>query len=86
MISRWRADGYQVKLWYRSLASEEEAIARVALRVRQGGHDIPLNVIRRRFAASLKNFHETYRRRVDFWQWFDNSGPLPRLREEGRNP
>ena len=86
MISRWRADGYQVKLLYLSLASEEEAIARVALRVRQGGHDIPLNVIRRRFAASRKNFHETYRRRVDFWQWFDNSGPLPRLREEGRNP
>ena len=68
------------------MASEEEAIARVALRVRQGGHNIPVDVIRRRFTASLKNFHEIYRQRVDYWQWFDNSGTVPRLREEGRNP
>ena len=86
MIPRWRSTGYQVKLLYLSLASEEEAIARVALRVRQGGHNIPLDVIRRRFTGSLKNFHEIYRPRVDYWQWFDNSGPVPRLREEGRNP
>ncbi len=86
MIPKWRSAGYQVKLLYLSLASEEEAIARVALRVRQGGHNIPVDVIRRRFAGSLKNFHEIYRQRVDYWQWFDNSGTVPRLREEGRNP
>lgn len=86
MIPRWRSAGYQVKLLYLSLASVEEAIARVALRVRQGGHDIPIDVIRRRFVASLKNFHGIYRLRVDYWQWFDNSGAVPRLREEGRNP
>ena len=58
----------------------------MAMRVRQGGHDIPIATIRRRFVAGLKNFREVYQARVDFWQWFDNSGPAPQLREEGGNP
>lgn len=82
-IDRWRADGYVVKLIFLSLAAPEEAIARVAMRVRQGGHDIPADTIRRRFASGLIHFHETYRRRVDFWQLFDNSGAIPLLLEEG---
>lgn len=40
MIPTWRSAGYRVKLLFMSLASEEEAIARVAMRVRQGGHNI----------------------------------------------
>ena len=83
MIPRWRAAGYRVKLLYLSLASEEEAIARVAMRVRQGGHNIPVDVIRRRFVSSLKNFQDVYRLRVDYWQWFDNSGPRPQMMDEG---
>jgi len=34
----------------------------------------------------MKNFRDVYRSRVDFWQWFDNSGPAPQLKEEGGNP
>jgi len=86
MIPAWRSAGYRVKLLFLSLASEEEAIARVAMRVRQGGHNIPPEVIRRRFVSGVKNFYDVYRSRVDFWQWFDNSGPAPLLREEGGNP
>jgi len=58
---------------------------RVATRVRQGGHDVAPDVIRRRFATGLRNFQQVYRHRVDDWQWFDNSGPIPRLLEEGSN-
>jgi predicted ABC-type ATPase len=68
-----------------SLTSAEEAIARVALRVRQGGHDVAEEVIRRRFAAGMRNFLEIYRDRVDDWQWFDNSGETPRLLDEKTN-
>lgn len=85
MIPVWRSAGYRVKLLFLSLTSEEEAMARVAMRVRQGGHNIPPEVIRRRFVNGLKNFQDVYRTRVDFWQWFDNSGPVPLLREEGGN-
>lgn len=84
-IERWRADGYRVKLIFLALGSTGEAIARVAMRVRQGGHDVASDVIRRRFAAGMRNFLELYRQRVDVWQWYDNSGSRPRLLEEGAN-
>ena len=84
-IKQWRADGYKVKLMFLSLATPEEAIARVAKRVRLGGHGVPENVIRRRFHAGLQNFHETYRQCVDHWQKFNNSGDSPVLEDEGSN-
>jgi predicted ABC-type ATPase len=83
MIAAWRASGYIVKLMFLSLATPEEAIARVAMRVRQGGHDVPAATIRRRFTAGLHNFTRVYRQRVDYWQWFDNSSVTPILLEEG---
>lgn len=86
MIANWRAAGFAVKLIFLSLATPEEAIARVAMRVRQGGHDVPPEIIRRRFAAGRRNFHDVYRHRVDYWQWFDNSGDTPILNDEGGNP
>lgn len=86
MIDRWRAQGYIVKLIFLSLTSADEAVARVAIRVRQGGHNIPTDTIRRRFEAGRLHFRETYRSRVDFWQLFDNSGESPLLLEEGANP
>jgi predicted ABC-type ATPase len=85
-IGVWRERGFVVELMFLSLGSPEEAIARVAMRVRQGGHDVPPDIIRRRFAIGMRNFLEVYRRRVDFWQWYDNSGRRPRLLEEGANP
>ena len=86
MIPCWRARGYTVKLIFLKLASSEEAIARVAMRVRQGGHHVPADVIRRRFDAGLRNFENIYRHRVNFWQYYDNSGNLPYLLDEGVNP
>ncbi|HYK03104.1 MAG TPA: zeta toxin family protein [Thermoanaerobaculia bacterium] len=84
-IDDWRNNGFTVELIFLSLGSPEEAIARVSMRVRQGGHDVAPDVIRRRFAMGMRNFIDVYRHRVDFWQWFDNSGPRPRLLEEGVN-
>jgi predicted ABC-type ATPase len=86
MIDTWRANGYTVKLIFLSLASADEAVARVANRVRQGGHHIPTETIRRRFESGLIHFRDTYRHRVEFWQLFDNSGDSPLLIEEGANP
>lgn len=85
MISDWRNAGYRVKLIYLSLASAEEAIARVAMRVRQGGHNIPDHVVTRRFQLGMRNFQEIYRYKVDLWQWYDNSDELPVLMDEGEN-
>lgn len=70
-----------MKLFFLALLTPELAIARVALRVSQGGHDVPEAVIRRRFAAGLKNFHAYYKPLVDAWVLFDNSGIEPVLLE-----
>ena len=86
MIPRWRSDGYTVKLIFLALATPEEAIKRVELRVRQGGHHVPSEVIRRRFASGLQNFQNMYRHIVDYWQWFDNSSHALILVDEGENP
>jgi hypothetical protein len=55
----------QASLFFLRLPEVENAIARVALRVRQGGHDIPEDVIRRRFDAGLRHFETVYKPEVD---------------------
>jgi predicted ABC-type ATPase len=79
MIRRWRDAEYRVELIFLRLNSVETAIARVAERVRQGGHDIPEPVIRRRFDAGLRNFSSLYAPLVDAWVLYDNSGNEPLL-------
>ncbi len=82
MIRQWRGDGYKVKLIFLSLATPEEAIKRVELRVRQGGHPVPEPAIRRRFHAGLRNFKAMYRPCVDDWLWYNNNGTRPLLLEK----
>ncbi len=69
-----RASGYRAHLAFLSLPNVELALSRVAERVRLGGHNVPADVVRRRFGSGLKNFFSLYRQRVDSWQVFDNSG------------
>jgi predicted ABC-type ATPase len=52
-IRAWRASGYNVSLFFLSLPNPELAIARVALRVQQGGHNIPEAVVRRRLRQAF---------------------------------
>lgn len=78
-IPQWRAKGYHVKLIFLQLPNADTAIARVAERVRQGGHNIPEATIRRRFDAGLKNFQQIYQPLVDVWLHFDNAGDTPIL-------
>lgn len=85
-IRRWRAMGYHVSLYFLSLPDAEAAIARVAERVRQGGHDIPEAVIRRRFIAGRENLETIYKPAVDRWAMFDNVGREPVLLEWSEEP
>jgi len=84
-IKQWREQGYHVSLFFLLLPDPDTAIARVAERVRQGGHDIPDAVIRRRFAAGLRNLEKAYKSVVDTWAKFDNVGEEPTLLEWGEN-
>lgn len=82
-IRKWRQHGYHVTLIFLTLPDAEVAMARVAERVRQGGHDIPQDVIRRRFEAGLRNFESMYKAAVDAWAKYENIHGSPVLLEWG---
>lgn len=80
------ATGYQLHILYVMLATPALAIARVRRRVRSGGHSVPPDVVRRRFARSAWNFLELYQPLATTWKIFDNSRPTVRLvAEKGSN-
>jgi predicted ABC-type ATPase len=85
-IAQWRGLGFHVSLFFLRLPDVDTAIARVAERVLQGGHDIPEDVIRRRFVAGLHNFEHVYKNAVDDWAEFDNVGEEPILLHWSENP
>jgi predicted ABC-type ATPase len=47
--------GIEVRIWYAGLTNTDLHIARVHARVKRGGHDIPEEKIRQRYARSLLN-------------------------------
>jgi predicted ABC-type ATPase len=78
------AAGYSFHLLFVALSSAELALERVADRVANGGHNIPSNVVRRRFEAGIKNFFQLYRPLAKTWSVYDNSEQFaPRLIASG---
>lgn len=65
--------GYRFDLVFLWLPSPEHAVARVADRVRVGGHHIPEPTVRRRYYSGLKNFFQLYRPLTTSWRIYDNS-------------
>ncbi len=75
--------GYQITLLFFWLNSVDLAISRVKTRVKEGGHNIPENVIRRRYKGGLTNFFELYITIVDNWMLINNSGEPYEIVAEG---
>ena len=73
-LRKCKAQGYRINLVYVWLESAELAINRVARRVASGGHNIPEDIIRRRYERGKKNFVELYLPIVDCLQVYNNSG------------
>ena len=84
-LPEWRGLGYRVELFFLALPTPEDAIVRVAMRVRQGGHNVPEAVIRRRFASGIDHFERIYKPLVDAWALYDNAGTEPRLLDWGEH-
>ena len=68
-----KAQGYSVAIYYFALTNAQLAVRRVRLRVALGGHHVPTDVVKRRFARSLSNFFTLYAPIADEWTLFDNS-------------
>jgi predicted ABC-type ATPase len=83
MTPRWQSFGYRIKLVFLYLQDVRIAIERVRVRVRQGGHNVPEDVIRRRYEAGWRNFQQIYKKLVDTWVLYDNSGETPSLMDAG---
>jgi len=65
--------GYRVSMFFIWLPSVDQAIARVATRVREGGHNIPEPTIRRRYDLGIKNLMSLYMPVLDEWFVYNGS-------------
>jgi predicted ABC-type ATPase len=72
-IRRAKENNFVVSLIYLVLETPEAHIMRVYHRVLNGGHDVPVDDILRRYRRSRKLFWETYRHLVDEWTMYYNS-------------
>ncbi len=68
-----QANGYEVTLLFFWLDSPNIAKERVAQRVAEGGHNIPLETIERRYYNGIANLFTIYIDMVDICYIFDNS-------------
>ncbi|WP_281639360.1 zeta toxin family protein [Capnocytophaga sputigena] len=68
-----QANGYEVTLLFFWLDSPNMAKKRVAQRVAEGGHNIPLETIERRYHNGIVNLFAIYIDMVDICYIFDNS-------------
>lgn len=73
IIREARQKGYKITILYFWLNSPELAIRRVKARVEAGGHNIPVDVVRRRYRMGLDYFFSTYIPICDKWILADNS-------------
>lgn len=71
-IQNAHQNGFKVSLFYYSLESPDLAVARVAQRVREGGHNVPEGIIRARYTKSVEYFNSLYKPIVDSWAIVDN--------------
>ena len=71
--------GYRIHLFFLWISSIQLALQRIKTRVRNGGHDVPEGIVRRRFGRSLGNFFNYYQPLAESWTIFDNSGETPKM-------
>ncbi|OQX79454.1 MAG: zeta toxin [Bacteroidetes bacterium 4484_276] len=83
LIQQAHDKGYFVTLLFFWLNTPDLAVKRVKTRVQEGGHDIPENIIRRRYDSGLRNFFQLYIPISDNWLLIDNSGEPYQVIAEG---
>ena len=71
--------GYSIHLFYLWICSIDIALERIAGRVKMGGHNVPEDVVRRRYHKGMSNYSKLYMPLTDFWAIYDNSTNAPNL-------
>ena len=75
-LAEYKKNGYRIMLFFLWLPSADMAVARVNNRVRQGGHNVPEPVVRRRYEKGIRNLFQLYKPQVDAW-WLYDASQLP---------
>lgn len=70
---------YKINIFFLWIPSSRLAIARVQNRVKQGGHNVPVKDIKRRFDRSIKKFFKNYIILADKWILFNNAAIIPKI-------
>lgn len=73
LLKDFKRRKYSIHLIFIFVESVEEALKRISIRVKKGGHSVPDEDVRRRFKRSKTNFWGVYRLLVDDWQIYLNS-------------
>ena len=83
LIENTKKKGYEITLIYFWLNHPDLAVERVKNRVMAGGHNIPENVIRRRYWSGIQNLFHLYMPLADRWLLINNSDVPSTLIAEG---
>lgn len=73
LVRKAHQKGYVVNILFFYLKNVALARQRVKERVANGGHDIPSDVIERRYHAGMSNLFKLFLPEVDTWTIYDNS-------------
>jgi predicted ABC-type ATPase len=73
LLRRCKTAGWRITLVFLWLPSPQAALDRVARRVRSGGHDVPHDVVVRRYWAGLANMRHQYLPVADLASIYDSS-------------
>jgi predicted ABC-type ATPase len=77
--------GYKIHIFFLWVPEADLVVSRIKGRVAQGGHDVPVRDVLRRFNRSITNFFKLYQPLADSWMLFDNSGLTPILIAKCKN-
>ncbi|MDE6324637.1 MAG: zeta toxin family protein [Duncaniella sp.] len=76
LVGRAKEKGYEVVLLFFWLPSPQHAEQRVAMRVASGGHNIPKEVIHRRYWRGIQNLFDIFVHIVEQWSLYDNTSDI----------
>ncbi|MBU1061755.1 MAG: zeta toxin family protein [Candidatus Omnitrophica bacterium] len=76
---------YKLHIFFLWIPNADLAITRIKDRVKEGGHNVASQDVRRRFKRSIDNFFKLYQPLIDSWMFFNNAGAVPVLIGKGRN-
>lgn len=80
LIQQAQQFGYHVTVVFFWLNSLEMALQRVAQRISEGGHSVPLDLIERRYYIGIERFKSLCEQNIpDSWILVDNSDPSPKV-------